>query len=116
LASKCNDELAPDCINHLETTIANPEHKHTAMLTRISIAQYVPATKLRPYLDRLADDIAATPAGDERLELAANAFGMVVRELGDQQKRIGIDWWLERKAQIEGKYRSLPTHPIRAKL
>ena len=86
------------------------------MLARISIAQYVPATKLRPYLDRLADDIANTPAGDERLELAANAFGMVVRELGDQQKRIGIDWWLERKAQIEGKERPLPIHPIRAKL
>ena len=86
------------------------------MLARISIAQYVPTTKLRPYLDRLADDIVNTPAGDERLELAANAFGMVVRELGDQQKRIGIDWWLERKAQIEGRDRSMPTHPIRAKL
>jgi hypothetical protein len=86
------------------------------MLARISTVQYVPTTKLRPFLDRLADDIADTPAGDERLELAANAFGMVVRELGDQQKRIGIDWWLERKAQIEGKDRSMPTHPIRAKL
>jgi len=86
------------------------------MLARRSIAQYVPTTRLRAYLDRLADDIANTPAGDERLELAANAFGMVVRELGDQQKRIGIDWWLERKAQIEGKDRSMPTHPVRAKL
>jgi hypothetical protein len=64
------------------------------MLTRIATAQYIPVDKLRFYLDRLADDIADTPAGDERLELAANAFGMVVRELGDEQKRIGIDWWL----------------------
>jgi len=116
LASKCNDELALDCINHLESTIIDHKHKHTTILARISVAQYVPATKLRPYLDRLADDIADTPAGDERLELAANAFGMVVRELGDQQRRIGIDWWLQRKAQIEGKDRSIPNHPIKAKL
>lgn len=40
---------------------------------------------------------------------------MVVRELGDQQKRIGIDWWLERKGQIEGK-NVTTTIPIRAKL
>lgn len=86
------------------------------MLARISVAQYVSTTKLPAYLDRLANDIADTPAGDGRLELAANAFGMVVRELGDQQKRIGIDWWLQRKAQIEGKDRSIPDHPIRAKL
>jgi hypothetical protein len=86
------------------------------MLTRIATAQYIPVDKLRFYLDRLADDIADTPAGDERLELAANAFGMVVRELGDEQKRIGIDWWLERKAQIEGKERPGPIKNMRAKL
>ena len=86
------------------------------MLAKIAMAQYIPLDKLKSYLDKLADDIAETSAGDERLELAASAFSMVVRELGDQQKRIGIDWWLDRKGQIEGKERSLSVQGVRAKL
>jgi hypothetical protein len=103
LASKVHDDLALSCIDQLETLDVNAEHKHSAMLTRIATAQYITTGKLRSYLDQLADDISDTPAGDKRLELAAKAFGMVVRELGDQQKKIGIEWWLERKGQIEGK-------------
>lgn len=110
-----DDALAVDCIQQLDTIDTNPKHKHIVMLTRIATARYIPNCQLRSYLDKLADEIADTPAGDERLELAAGAFGMVVRELGDQQKRIGIDWWLERKRQIEGKD-PLPATQVRAKL
>jgi hypothetical protein len=117
LASKVHDELPLDLINLLDKAAESAtEHTQTLMLTRISTAQFVPIVKLRSYLDKLAVDIAETPAGDKRLELAANAFGMVVRELGDEQEKIGIDWWLERKSQIEGKDHAKPTRLIRAKL
>jgi len=117
LASKVSDELTLGCINQLgESAESAREHKHIFMLTRISTAQFVPIANLRSYLDELAVGIANTPAGDKRLELAANAFGMVVRELGDEQKKVGIDWWLERKGQIEGKELAKPIRPIRAKL
>lgn len=117
LASKVSDDLALSCINELDRFAESArEHEHILMLTRISTAQSVPIIKLRPYLDELAIDIAKTPAGDKRLELAASAFGMVLRELGDEQKKIGIDWWLERKGQIEGKDLAKPMRPIRAKL
>ena len=117
LASKVSDDLALSCIGQLDKFIESArEHKHILMLTRISTAQFVPIAKLRSYLDELAIDIAKTPAGDKRLELAASAFGMVVRELGDEQKKLGIDWWLERKGQIEGKNHAKRIPHISAKL
>jgi hypothetical protein len=116
LASKVDTSLVLDCIDELNAPEADPSCNHTLLLTRISTAQCIPISRLRGYLDRLATDIAYTPGGEGRLELAASAFGMVVRDLGDEQKRIGIEWWMRRKAEIEGNVGAELARPARAKL
>jgi hypothetical protein len=106
LAQQCTDQL--DTIKNY-----NSDVEQTLLLVRISLAPFVPILRLRDYLDYLARDIVETPAGEGRLELAAKAFGMVVHDLGDDRKKMGIEWWLKWKREIEG--RTGPT-AVKAKL
>jgi hypothetical protein len=78
--------------------------KHALLLTRLSISGHVPAPLLRNHLDRIASDIQQIPQGSTRRhELAAAAFNMVLEDLGDDQRRIGMEWWLEKRDAFGGR-------------
>jgi hypothetical protein len=50
---------------------------------------------MNEYLDSVARIILDAPQGsDARLELAAQAFKVIMNDIPDESKQLGIDWWL----------------------
>ena len=83
-------------------------------LTRISVAPCLPFDELDGYLERLAWNILDTPAySADRTELVNAAFEMVVKDLPDEGKRTGIEWWLRWQRALAGRSEA---DPMQAKL
>ncbi|WVF68629.1 hypothetical protein IAT40_003399 [Kwoniella sp. CBS 6097] len=75
---------------------------------KISCAPHIPAQELSAYLERLAQMILGVEQdSEERLDLSKQAFEMVVKDLGDHVKVVGIDWWTRHRDEFEGRSREM---------
>ncbi|WVW86715.1 hypothetical protein I302_108769 [Kwoniella bestiolae CBS 10118] len=59
---------------------------------RITVAPYIDSAALPAYLEDLAQMILTTERhSEERMDLSKNAFELVVKDLSDENKQVGID-------------------------
>jgi hypothetical protein len=95
------------CLDLLRSTKAQTGKIDLAQTIRIiGVASIpsIPLLELPLYLDDLAHIVLETEAGSVgRLELAALAFKVVMEEMGDESKLVGIDWWLRWRDVFEGR-------------
>ncbi|WWD20136.1 hypothetical protein CI109_104612 [Kwoniella shandongensis] len=90
------------CLDSLNTLLPSAETR----MIRIAVAPHIPAERLRGYLDELAGVIMTTPKdSEERLDLARRAFEMVIKDLGDDVKESGVEWWMKWRNEFEGTNR-----------
>ena len=65
---------------------------------------FIPHSALPAYLDDLVRRITELDTNlPQRQELSALAFKVVVEDLPDVSKRLGIEWWLEWRDRFEGR-------------
>ena len=69
-------------------------HRETLDLTRIAMTPNVSLSSLQSHLDRLTSIIMST-SGSEQAELARAAFKMIAEGLGDEARKVGMQWWLD---------------------
>ncbi|ORY34958.1 hypothetical protein BCR39DRAFT_515796 [Naematelia encephala] len=76
----------------------------TLLFLRISSAAYVPLPGLRLYLDDLARGILQrVESGGASLDVAGAAFKMVIEDLPDESREVGMGWWMDWRDAFEGK-------------
>ncbi|WRT69505.1 uncharacterized protein IL334_006491 [Kwoniella shivajii] len=103
-SSKRSPDAVQNCLSALSTM---PETAEIRKI-RVSITPYIPSTDLPLYLDDLAQMIVRTGTdSEERLDLVKSAFEMIVRDMSDAHRSIGIDWWLKWKTEFEGTDRQV---------
>ncbi|WVQ79361.1 hypothetical protein IAT38_001458 [Cryptococcus sp. DSM 104549] len=93
-------------INLCLTSLASLPPSPATRQTRILAAPYLPSPSLPAYLDDLAQMILGVERDSpERLELASTAFKMVVHDLRDEVKGVGVEWWMRWRWEFEGRER-----------
>ncbi|KAK8849513.1 hypothetical protein IAR55_004847 [Kwoniella newhampshirensis] len=99
-ASRRSPSSVQLCVDYLKNLPDSQERK----LIQVIIAPHMPAGELSEYLDSLARVIMSTPKdSEERLELARRAFEMVIKDMGDDVKEIGVEWWMKWRSEFEGR-------------
>jgi hypothetical protein len=90
-------------LNDIHRTDTASPFAQTLRLTRIAVTPSIPFDELDDYLERLAWNILDTPVHSvERSELVDAAFEMVVKDLPDEGKRTGMEWWLRWQRAMSG--------------
>lgn len=105
-AAKHSDLCRDTCIMKLQQTPApdvnaNDTWQQTILLTRVACAAYVPLPGLKLYLNEIAHAIAATTDNEHRLALNSTIFKLIMEDLPDSHRRTGMEWWSERKNQLQ---------------
>ncbi|WWC95389.1 hypothetical protein V866_002251 [Kwoniella sp. B9012] len=99
-ASKRSPTFTTLCLTSLLTLTPSSDISHI----RMAITPYIDAARLPAYLDDLATVIMSTDNNsEERMDLTRNAFEMVVKDLSDENKHIGIDWWIKWRDRFAGR-------------
>ncbi|OCF46094.1 hypothetical protein I317_00184 [Kwoniella heveanensis CBS 569] len=81
---------------------------HDVRTIRISVTPHLPASNLPTYVEDLAQIILGVAQdSEERLDLSKQAFEMVIRNLGDDVRSIGIEWWIRYRDEFEGRKREV---------
>jgi hypothetical protein len=92
------------CLDLLLTDVKQTTDPATAQnlrKTSIAITPHILHDSLRAYLDDLAWSILDVGAETtERAVLVEAAFRMVLEGLSDENRRIGMDWWLRWKPRF----------------
>lgn len=98
------------CIESLE--VAQTDHPSQGLrLVRLSIIPYVPTSMLLSFLNTTADVILASSDVD-RAALTQVVFKIIVEELGDEGKVMGMQWWLDWR----GRFVTAPAREARSSL
>ncbi|KAK6908899.1 hypothetical protein I203_102905 [Kwoniella mangroviensis CBS 8507] len=99
-ASKRSPPSVAFCLSYLSTLKPNPDIRHI----RVTITPFIDSARLPGYLEDLAQMILTTEKNsEERMDLTRNAFEMVVKDLSDKNKHVGIDWWINWKDRFAGR-------------
>ncbi|WWC93010.1 uncharacterized protein L201_007974 [Kwoniella dendrophila CBS 6074] len=103
-ASKRSSESLRLCLDRLSSLPPNKEMRQI----RITITPYINTPDLPQYLENLAQIILETDKhSEERTDLMKSAFEMVVRDLSDSNKHLGIKWWLKYRRDFEDDEREI---------
>ena len=104
-ALDCSNETHYTCLELLLESLKRAEDPiiaQTLRKTRIAVTPHIPHDDLRGYLDDLAWCILDTKSHtSERKDLVEMAFKMVLEGLPDENRRIGMGWWLRWKPQFQ---------------
>ncbi|WWD04163.1 hypothetical protein V865_002229 [Kwoniella europaea PYCC6329] len=99
-ASKRSSTSTTLCLSSLLTLTPDSDIRHI----RVAITPYIDAAHLPAYLDDLAKVIMSTDNNsEERMDLTRNAFEIVVKDLSDENKHVGIEWWIKWRDEFGGR-------------
>lgn len=104
-AARYDIELVHYCIDLLDTiTFDTKEYTQTLDMIRISAIPSIPEPEMQEYLDGISRIILNAPHGsDSRIELARQAFKVVMNEIPDESKQVGIEWWLKHRRVFQSQ-------------
>ncbi|ODO00725.1 hypothetical protein L198_03051 [Cryptococcus wingfieldii CBS 7118] len=73
-------------------------------LIQIRLAPHIPSSSLPAYLQNLGEMMRGVDESSyERMELMGEAFQMISRDLRDEDKRSGVEWWMSWKQTLGQK-------------
>ncbi|WVR08225.1 hypothetical protein IAU60_005272 [Kwoniella sp. DSM 27419] len=106
LVVECAARRSPASVNLCLSQLASLRPSPETRFIRIALTPHIPAERVPSYLDDLASMILDTPRdSEERLDLSRRAFEMVIKDLGDEVKGLGVEWWSSHREGFEGRER-----------
>ncbi|TXT13499.1 hypothetical protein VHUM_00866 [Vanrija humicola] len=103
-ASRRSPALVATTINQIkDAEFKTDEAKDTVRIVRIMLIPYVPGPEIPEYLETIAQLILSTKQGsDARLEAASTAFQVIMKEIPDESRQYGIEWWQRWRRRFNG--------------
>ena len=90
------------CLRFVDHAIATAYLSSLALSTlRVKVATAVPEPLFTPYLEEISVIIAKS-SPDDRSILIQTVVKMIMEDLPDATKRIGVEWWLRLKGAFRG--------------
>ncbi|WVQ66477.1 uncharacterized protein L199_004658 [Kwoniella botswanensis] len=103
-ASKRSPTSTALCLSYLSALTPNPDIRHI----RVAITPFIDSARLPRHLKDLAQMILTTEKNsEERMDLTRNAFEIVVRDLSDENKHVGIEWWIKWRDEFGGRRKEM---------
>lgn len=104
-AARHDVQLVQYAIDQLEKVSFDTQaYKQTINLIRISCIPFIPRQEMAEYLDRITWVILDAPqASESRLELAAHAYKVIMNNIPDESKQMGIEWWLRHRRVFQSQ-------------
>ncbi|ODO06922.1 hypothetical protein I350_04283 [Cryptococcus amylolentus CBS 6273] len=88
------------CLQALSSLPPSPATR----LIQIRLAPHIPSFSLPAYLQNLGEMMRGVDESSyERMELMGEAFQMISRDLRDEDKRLGVEWWMSWKQTLGQK-------------
>ncbi|KAL1412969.1 hypothetical protein Q8F55_000718 [Vanrija albida] len=103
-ASRRSPVLVATAIKQIEdANFEADEAKDAVRIIRIGLIPYIPGPDMPEYLENIAQLILSTKQGtDARLEAASTAFQVIMKDIPDESRQYGIEWWQRWRRRFNG--------------